>query len=164
MRAPISGVLIGVLLWSVGIARVELETPTHPSAMTKASSRLYFLKILKSQVLNHTNFCLACLDPIRPIIDSALLFGITVWPRPRPSHWKPFNAGHLESSTHPQSGCLMRSHLASSSSPLSTTNKFFSTILTLFLSLRLLPTLRDSILSVRPSVRLSIRPWRSGIR
>ena len=52
---------------------------------------------------------------------AALPFGITVSPRPRPSHWKPFNATHSESLTHLQSACLMRSHLASPSSSLSTT-------------------------------------------
>jgi len=52
-------------------------------------------------------------------LNTAVPFGITVSPRPRPSHWKPFNATHSLSLTHLQSACLTRSHLASSSSPAS---------------------------------------------
>ena len=54
-------------------------------------------------------------------LNTVFPFGITVSPRPRPSHRKPFNAAHSESLTHLQSACLTRSHLASPSSPLSTT-------------------------------------------
>ena len=84
----------------------DMNWQTHIDAViTKASSRLYFLKILKKSGLNSHQLRHFYLSVIRPILEywSA---GTTVSPRPRRSHWKPYNAGHLESLTHPQSACL----------------------------------------------------------
>jgi len=132
----------------------DMNWQAHIDAIiTKASSRLYFLKILKKSGLQSHQLRHFYLSVIRPILEYCSPIWHLISPRPRLSHWKPFNAAHSESLTHLQSAYLTRSHLASPSlhdrrEHLNEKNFTSVTIPSSCIS-RLLPPLRDSSITSR---------------
>jgi len=105
---PVSVGRVFQTYWHYSLAWYELAS-SHWRDNHKSSSRLYFLETLKKSGLQSHQ-----LRHLRPILEYCS--PITVSPRPRSSHWKPFNATHSESLIHLQSACLTRSHLAAPSS------------------------------------------------
>ena len=109
-------------LLDITISR-DMNWQTHIDAIiTKASSRLYFLKIFKKKSgLNSHQLRQFCLSVIRLILE----YCSAVWhhslTKAQAESLEAIQRWALRIITHLQSACLMRSHLASPSSPLSTT-------------------------------------------